>query len=228
MFDREADRYDAWFESAHGRPLFASEVLCVQEASRGLARPWLEVGVGTGRFAEALGIGTGVDPAPVALGYAARRGVRTVAARGETLPFAEGQFGAVFVIVTLCFAAAPVRLLREAARVTGGSGGVVLGIVPAEGPWGQFYAAKGRAGHTFYSEARFFRLAELEHLAQTAGLSVERSVSTLFQGPGHGPYTLESPRAGAHGGSGFVAMLCRPRARDAAPAGTTRVSHAEE
>lgn len=211
VFDREPARYDAWFESPDGEALFASETRCVRAVSRDLPRPWLEVGVGTGRFAEALGIGTGVDPAPGALRYAARRGIQTLVAAGDALPFEAGRFGAVFVIVTLCFAAGPVRLLREARRVLRGDGGVVLGIVPAEGPWGQDYRQKARAGHAFYSEAKFFRSAQLERLARAAGLRIERTASTLFQRPGHGPYQIESPKQGMHGDSGFVAMLCRPR-----------------
>ena len=75
IFQREADRYDAWFDSEHGGALFGSEVRCLQQVSAGLPRPWLEVGVGTGRFAESLEVDIGVDPAIRALRYAARRGV---------------------------------------------------------------------------------------------------------------------------------------------------------
>ena len=170
IFDREAARYDAWFGSERGKALFGSEIPCLQRLSAGLPRPWLEVGVGTGRFAEALGIEVGVDPARATLEYAARREIRVLPALGQALPFEDGEFGAVFVIVTICFADDPGGLLQEAARVAGEEGGVVLGIVPAASPWGRFYAEKGRAGHTFYSQARFFSLDELEEIAQSAGL----------------------------------------------------------
>ncbi len=220
IFQREADRYDAWFDSEHGRALFGSEVRCLQQVSAGLPRPWLEVGVGTGRFAEPLEVDIGVDPAIRALRYAARRGVSVLAAVGEALPLKDGRFGAVFVIVTLCFADKPGALLREAARVVSRDGAIVLGIVPAESPWGRFYAAKARAGHVFYSAARFFTLPDLRHLAEAAGLRAERAVSTLFQRPGGGSYAVEPPREGEHAGAGFVATLCRPRpASQAARAG---------
>ena len=84
--------------------LFTSEVLCLRQLSADLPRPWIEVGVGTGRFAEALGMDIGVDPAFSVLQYAKRRGVQALRSLGQALPFEDREFGTVFVIVTLCFA----------------------------------------------------------------------------------------------------------------------------
>jgi SAM-dependent methyltransferase len=163
------------------------------------------VGVGTGRFAQALGVDVGVDPALRALRLAALRGVQAVAALGEALPFPDHAFGTVFVVVTICFADDPEGLLREARRVTSG-GGVVLGIVPAESPWGRFYAAKGRRGHLFYSQARFFSVGGLDGLAQRGGLRLEGAASTLFQGPSRKCFRDEAPRNGVVPDAGFVAL----------------------
>ena len=190
--------------------LFASEMLCLRQLSGDLPRPWLEIGVGTGRFARALGIDIGIDPASEVLQYAKRRGIRTLRALGRALPFKSRKFGAVFVIVTLCFADDAEGLLREAARVTRAEGGIVLGIVPAGSPWGKSYAAKGRAGHRFYSKARFFTLEEVRDLAQIVELRFDRSVSTLFGSPDEGPFEIERPQDGEDRKAGFVAMLFRP------------------
>jgi SAM-dependent methyltransferase len=195
--------------------LFASELLCLREVSGNLPRPWLEIGVGTGRFADALGIDVGVDPASGVLPYGKRRGVRTVRAMGRALPFQDGEFGAVFVIVTLCFADDAAQLLREAARVTRPDGGIVVGIVPAENPWGRFYASRGKRGHIFYSEAKFYTLEQVRDMARLAELRGDRVVSTLFQRPGQGPLEIERPREGEDKRAGFVAMLFRLRRRPA-------------
>jgi SAM-dependent methyltransferase len=208
IFDREAARYDAWFDTERGQTLFASEVGCLRQFAAALPRPWLEVGVGTGRFAEALGIGVGIDPAPGALRYATRRGVEAIRAAGEALPFQDGEFGAAFLIVTLCFADDPLALLREAGRVVAVRGRVVLGIVPADSPWGHFYAEKAAAGHLFYSRARFYALDEIERLVREASLRIEQSASTLFQAPDNGPFRLESARDGRWPDAGFVALSC--------------------
>jgi len=210
VFDEHAARYDAWFESDRGRALFESEVRCLRRLSNRLPRPWLEVGVGTGRFAQALGVDVGVEPALRALRLAARRGVQAVAALGEALPFPDHAFGTVFVIVTICFADDPEGLLREARRVVPPNGGVVLGIVPAESPWGRFYAAKGRRGHLFYSPARFFSLSELQGLAYAAGLRFERAASTLFQPPEARRLRIENPKRGVRARASFVSLLYRP------------------
>jgi SAM-dependent methyltransferase len=194
--------------------------------SGNLPRPWLEIGVGTGRFADALGIDIGVDPASGVLPYTKRRGVRTVRAMGHALPFNDGEFGAVFVIVTLCFADDAAQLLREAARVTRPDGGIAVGIVPARSPWGRFHASRGERGHIFYSQAKFYTLEQLRDLARLAELRVDRVVSTLFQRPGQGPFEIEHPREGEDRRAGFVAMLFRrqPQAADR----TTRPSPANK
>ncbi len=225
IFEREAARYDAWFDSERGKMLFASEVLCLRQLSADLPRPWLEIGVGTGRFAGALTVDIGIDPASRVLRYAKRRGIRTVQALGHALPFKAGEFGAVFVIVTLCFADDAEGLLRDAARVTRAEGGIVLGIVPAGSPWGKFYAARARAGHTFYSEARFFTLEEVRDLARVVELRFDRSVSTLFGSPNDGPFEIERPRDGEDKRAGFVAMLFRPRSQ---PVGNTTAPARED
>jgi len=61
LFDSLASEYDAWFEQ-EGKLIFDIEVKAFQEMLPLLPKPWLEVGVGSGRFAQALGIETGVDP----------------------------------------------------------------------------------------------------------------------------------------------------------------------
>ncbi len=213
VFEREARRYDAWFDRPRGAAIFASELLCLRQLTEGLPRPWLEVGVGSGRFADALGVDLGVDPARAPLRYAVRRGVRVLRAEGQALPFEQRSFGAAFAIVTLCFASDPHGLLREAARVTRSDGGVVLGIVPAESPWGRLYAAKGAAGDAFYSHARLYSVAELEELVRASGMSPQRWSCTLFGSPAESGRGIEPPRAGRHALAGFAAVLCRPPGR---------------
>ena len=82
-----------------------------------LPKPWLEIGIGSGRFAQALGIETGIDPSTKLVEMAKNRGISTFVRRGEHSLFDEETFGTVFLIVTLCFLDSPLGVLKEANRI---------------------------------------------------------------------------------------------------------------
>ncbi len=147
----------------------------------------------------------GLDPAPAPLRLARARGVGVVQGVGERLPFRDGVFGAVLVVVTLCFAADPAALLGEARRVLGPGGALVLGDVVADSPWGEWYRRLGETGHPFYSEARFNTLAEVDRLLERTGFDVVATRSTLAQAPTDEPHP-ELATDEAAGAAGFVCV----------------------
>lgn len=210
LFDEFAERYDAWYEGPLGRLAFPQEVDALRPLVAALPGPRIEVGVGTGRFAAALGVEYGIDPSATALTLARRRGITVVQARGEALPFPDRTFGAVLLVVTLCFVDDPLAVLHETYRVLKPGGGVVLGLVLAESPWGQHYRALGRSGHPYYRLAHFFSHAEVVSTLETAGFTLIRERSALFQGPTE-PLQIEPARDGFNDQDGFSAMLARPR-----------------
>jgi len=54
-FDAVADRYDRWYESTEGAVIFREESACLRAICPQCRGRWLEVGVGTGRFASEMG-----------------------------------------------------------------------------------------------------------------------------------------------------------------------------
>lgn len=201
-FDELALEYDAWFDG-DGRLIFFIEVQAFQMLLPSLPKPWLEIGVGSGRFAQTLGIETGVDPSFKLLQIAHQRGVNVFQGRGEQLLFSEGSFGTVFLIVTLCFLDSPLDVLKEASRVLIPGGKIALGLVLEESPWGRFYQRKKAEGHRFYRYARFYSFDEVVNLLVQAGLVTEKVISTLFQKPGK-VYHVEKPREGYSPDAGFT------------------------
>jgi len=204
-FDLLASDYDAWFEQ-EGRLIFASEVEALKQVLPLLRKPWIEIGIGSGRFAQALGINIGLDPSRKLLEMAKNRGISVFVGKGEELPFHDGVFGAVFLVVTLCFVDSPVKTLSEAARLLRGEGKVVLGLVLKESPWGQVYQRKKEAGHHFYRHATFYTYAEIQMLLTQTGFFIERVVSTLCQNPGQ-VNRIEVPRGGFSADAGFAVVL---------------------
>jgi ubiquinone/menaquinone biosynthesis C-methylase UbiE len=205
IFDILTDKYDAWYDSEEGRPLYQSELKCLRPMVESSPGPILEIGVGTGRFAMHFPDVTGIDPSPNALRMAEKRGVKTVPGYGENLPFDDGSFGCILIIVTLCFVDRPLHVLREAKRVLKKDGSIIIGLVPGDSAWGAFYEEKKRAGHPFYSNARFYTLKDVEDMLQTTGLKIAKIGSTLLQKPDE-PRRTEEPAERYVNGAGFLCI----------------------
>lgn len=204
-FDDLASQYDAWFDE-EGKLIFAIEVQAFRNVLPSLPKPWLEIGVGSGRFAQALGIETGVDPSVKLLQIARDRGINAFQGRGEQLLFDREAVGTVFLIVTLCFLASPLDVLKEANRILVPGGKAALGLVLRASPWGKFYQRKKDEGHRFYRYATFYSHEEVVSLLKKAGFVTERIVSTLFQKPDQ-VLRMEEPREGYSPDAGFTIII---------------------
>lgn len=204
-FDERAVQYDAWFDSESGRIIFSQEVGCLRSLMASAPGRWLEVGVGTGRFAVALGVSEGVDPSASMRDLAERRGIHTLDAVGERLPYADRTFDGILMTTTLCFLADPAKVLRECHRVLQNDGRLVVGLIPADSPWGRLYARKATEGHPIYSAATFHTSDELIDLAAGAGFDFQEAWSCLLAPP-ESLGDAEQPHKGIVPGAGFVAM----------------------
>jgi len=188
VFDLYAEEYDKWFDSPAGRVLLEVEIKAVRLLMRGLKKPFLEIGVGTGRFAEELEIDFGIDPSPRVVEVAKRRGVKVVLAEGENLPFKKDTLGAVFILFTLCFVENALKVLEEAKRVLKLNGMVIAGIINKDSKWGKLYLKKKKEGHPIYSHARFYNPEEIKQLLTQCGLRLKSYSSTLLQHLSENPY----------------------------------------
>ena len=206
-FDSLGSVYDSWFEQK-GKITFAIEVEAFKVILPSLPNPWLEIGVGSGRFAQALGIETGVDPSIEMLQIARGRGVSVFAGRGEEQIFDSASYGTVFLIVTLCFVDSALDVLKETYRILAHGGKAVLGLVLKESPWGSFYQQKKRQGHPFYEHATFHSYNDVVKMLNKVDFSIETVISTLFQEPGKVTH-LESPRKGFYPDAGFTVIVAK-------------------
>jgi len=208
-FNELALEYDAWFDN-EGRFTFDIEVPAFAGLLPVLPQPWLEIGVGSGRFAQAIGIATGLDPSMQLVRIARQRGITTVLGQGEKEPFSDRSFGTVFLIVTLCFLDSPPSVLREVNRILIPDGKIVLGMVLRESPWGEVYQQKKSQGHRFYKHSTIYKHDDVIALLTQAGFVVERTISTLFQKPGTVRHR-EEPREGYFPEAGFTVIMAGKR-----------------
>jgi len=198
IFDRYYKKYDAWYDRNRFAYLSELEALkkVVPEFGKGL-----EIGVGTGRFAQAMGITLGIDPSVEMLKIAAERGVITRCGVGEDLPFWDSSLDYIAIIVTLSFVDNPPEVLKEAWRVLENNGKLIIGIIDRDSFLGKFYQAKRGA---FYKEANLLTVKKLTDLLKTTGFGKFSYHQTIFQLPSK-INSIEKPQKG-FGKGGFVVV----------------------
>jgi SAM-dependent methyltransferase len=209
-FETHFREYDAWFD-AH-RSLFESELLAIRSVLpvTGFDRVnAVEIGVGSGRFAEALGVPLGIEPADGIAALARARGIRVIKGTAESLPLDDRSVSAAFLITVSCFLERLAPALRELRRVLSPVGFAVIGFLPLDGAVGRLYAAAADAD-PFFRHAHLRSRCDMAAALRQAGFAIVRSAQTLLEtGPTEKSPAIEAPRDGWDVGS-FVALRVKP------------------
>jgi SAM-dependent methyltransferase len=173
-FEKHYDRYEEWFEEH--RYAYLSEL----EAVRHLIPEGkgVEVGVGSGRFAEPLGIKLGVEPSTKMAEISRRRGIRVIKGVAEDLPLKDESFDFVLMVTTICFLDNVERAIGEARRVLRPGGYIIIGFIDRESSLGREYL-KQREENVFYREATFYSVLEI--LSFLKGFRHVSVLQTIFR-----------------------------------------------
>jgi ubiquinone/menaquinone biosynthesis C-methylase UbiE len=105
----------------------------------------LEIEVGTGRFAQPLGVAFEIDPSKKMLEIAKKRGIKTFVGKRENLPLGDNEFDYVLIVIVICFVKNPERVISEARRVLKNNRKLIIGIVDKDSHLGKFYQQKKEA-----------------------------------------------------------------------------------
>ena len=196
----DAQRYDAWFDSAWGGYAFAVELRTVQETARvRLGEKVLEVGAGTGRFGAALadsgatvyGLDIDADMLSLARGRLERRGVL---ADVHNLPFRANTFDLALAVTVCEFTEDVPQVIAELARVTRGGGRLVVGSLNPRSAWG--IMSRGRRRAEPWRSARFLSRRQLLALGRRHGQSSLRGALFSVEGLGAGKLAVLLEQAG--------------------------------
>ena len=207
VFDSIANDYDQWFDSPEGGAVYETELACLQSLNEDFSGRWLEVGVGTGRFASRLGISEGVDPSPNMLKLAAQRKIRIYEGQAENLPFPDGCFDGVLIALALCFIPDQEKAIQECHRILRTDGRLLIGDIMADSPWGQLYEKEGASGDPVWSRASFFSGSELGKFIEKIGFQQLKASSSLFWKPTESPEAAPRLEAGIIPNAGFLGLL---------------------
>ena len=199
-FDKNVEQYEQWFVD---HPLaYVSELHALRELLPA-GGTGVEIGAGTGRFAAPLGIRQGVEPSPAMGRLAERRGVKTLQAVAEKLPFRDGEFDFCLMVTTVCFLDDMALAFSEANRVLKPGGAFIIGFVDREGPLGKEYLSR-REASVFYKDATFYSVGEIVARLEKAGFGSFSFRQTLFR-PLPELEEVEPVKEG-HGEGSFVAV----------------------
>lgn len=202
-FDQHAEEYDRWFD--HHPNVFNSELAALQKVMP-IKGDALEIGVGSGRFASALGVKFGLDPSTELLKIAKSRGIETFEGVAESLPFPDDKFDIVLFITTLCFVDDPLKALSEARRVLKQKGELIIAIIDKNSTLGKSYEISKKQ-NSFYQYANFFSVSEIIKLLKEVGFKQFDIYQTIFS-PIDKIKTLEVVESG-YGNGGFVVISAK-------------------
>lgn len=174
-FEHHTERYEEWFEN--NKLAYLSEL----EALKSLLPKGkgMEIGVGTGRFAEPLGIKFGIDPSFSMLKVARKRKMKVVGGIGENLPIKDNSFDFALITTTLCFLENVEETLKEIKRILKKKGYLILAFIDRESFMGKLYQKK-KDKNPFYKFANFYSVKEVKEKLKKAGFSNPEIKQTLF------------------------------------------------
>lgn len=180
-FDMFSDEYEAWYDE--NNELFNQEVQTIKELHLPAEPRSIEIGGGTGRFAEKLGIKFLIDPSLNAAKKAFKKNIAAIEGTGEELPLKAGSIMRFYFIFSLCFVDNPQKVLQQVLRINQ-SAEIVIMYIPLDSGIGRKYEEK-KAGNKFYKTARFFTKTELNELLNNEGFIIRKTAGMLYDAAGN-------------------------------------------
>ena len=202
-FEKYAEQYEEWF--VENRWVYEAELRAVK-AMLPVGGHGVEIGVGSGRFAEPLGIKIGVEPSKRMREIAQKRGIQVLDGVAEELPFDDAGFDFVLMVTTVCFVDNIRKALLEAHRILSHGGFLILGFVDRNSMVGQSYLNR-KEENVFYKNATFFSVDELVEIMDQAGFTDLTFNQTIFKGLSE--TTRDEPVKTGHGEGSFVVIRGR-------------------
>ena len=204
-FEKYAKQYEDWFDK--NRWVYEAELRIVK-AMLPSGGQGVEIGVGTGRFAEPLGINIGVEPSKRMRKIAQKRGIQVLDGVAEELPLGDAGYDFVLMVTTVCFVDDIGKALLEAHRVLSHGGFLIIGFVDRNSVVGQIYLDRQNK-NVFYKDATFFSVDELVDIIDQSGFVDLAFKQTIFKPLAE--ITRDEPVKPGHGEGSFVVIRARKK-----------------
>ncbi|MFO7832504.1 MAG: class I SAM-dependent methyltransferase [Halohasta sp.] len=215
-----AEAYDRWFD--RNEPLFISEA---QAIAAQLPETWtegVEIGCGTGKFSERLGISRGVEPSEPMAQLARDRGISVDHGRAEDLPLTTDEVDLAALLGVVGYVDDLEEVCSELARVVSPGGHAIVAFLRANGSFAKLYdtaADQGAYPDTLdwqepyplemVKKATWRDVETVVNGLRSVGFTDITTVQTLTQPIETAIETVESPSTGHEDGSWIVVRARR-------------------
>ena len=175
-FEQYADQYETWF--AENRYAYQSELDAIRPhlPSEGKG---IEIGVGSGLFAQPLGITDGIEPSTRMRKLARYRGITVIDGIAENLTLHDDIYDFALMVTTICFLDNVPLALSEVNRILKPGGKLIIALVDKNSPIGKLYR-KYQQENVFYRQATFYSTEEVVDYMQQAGFHHFYYTQTIF------------------------------------------------
>ncbi|MCK4639549.1 MAG: class I SAM-dependent methyltransferase [Bacteroidales bacterium] len=175
-FDNHLKEYERWFVDNHY--VFQSELNAVRKAIP-LGKKGVEIGIGSGIFAQPLGITTGIEPSKAMREKAKTRKINAVDAVAENLPYPDSCIDFALMVTTVCFLDDIYQSFYEVNRILSTNGYFIIGFVDKNSPLGKIYLDH-KDESIFYKNATFYSTKELLGILKNTGFEIKSVYQTVF------------------------------------------------
>jgi ubiquinone/menaquinone biosynthesis C-methylase UbiE len=197
-FDIFTDEYENWFKE--NEPIFQSELLALKQVIP-IGKEGIEIGIGSGIFAEKLNIKFGIDPSDRMLDYAKQRNLVAQKGFAENLPYPDKSFDFAAFITSICFVDNPEKALKEAHRIIKDNGEIIIAFIDKESSLGKTLELE-KEDSKFYRHAKFYSVSGMIEMIVNSHFEITEIFQTLIEMNSKIP---ESPIKG-YGNGSFVVI----------------------
>ena len=175
-FDNYSDEYDNWF--VINKYAFQSELNAIKKVMPSHGKG-VEIGVGSGIFAESLGITGGIEPSRAMREKSEQRNINVIDAVAEKLPYSDKSLDYALMVTTICFVDDIHKSFNEVCRILKDTGNLIIGFVDKNSPIGKMYL-EHKNESIFYKDAVFYGIEELYEILSNTGFEIENTYQTVF------------------------------------------------
>ncbi|MGE0638491.1 MAG: class I SAM-dependent methyltransferase [Bacteroidia bacterium] len=197
VFDKNTLEYDQWYDK-HSNT-YQSEIIALKQAIPN-NKKGIEIGVGTGRFAQALNIKFGIELSENMARVAEQKGIKVMKGIAENLPIKNNSFDFALMVTTVCFLSDIPKAFSEVHRILKPKGKIILGIIDKNSELGKKYE-KEKSENKFYKDAHFHSTEEITKLLKQAHFEKFEYWQTLTR---NNENEIEQPMSGFGKGSFVV------------------------